>query len=411
MLKEILENKKDQKIIFKKSNSLGSIFEIIEPSGKKIEMARRIMETGTIYKISINDQQTQTLKCASKEETLQEVSGDIIVPESEYRLLIQICETIFTFDEITLHSNKEFYITFDAIERIIRENMEAKAFLLQEWALKVDFLKLGNYQSTALNHTMEVELKSQKEISIIFKDNIGGYTERYDLTKKGLYVSSTASKRNRFLTSDTGFLIKEAVMSMYKKQKNEILDIKQLIDNDNFYNMELKDLYIFKRTWMKGFHDRTILEEKVELIGEEKELLKVAIYEKIKPSKKKIEKEDIQAIERFPEKIKVGTNYLFDSDTINQKIYQYEKVLTDLEANLDKMNDEDRKYVTSSLREDEVEFILCANNFSNEELKIYLNEYLNHVIESMQNIFNDLKTDYEEKMKLLLKIVSKRRSI
>lgn len=408
MLKEILENKKDQRIMIEKYNAEAASFKIVMPNEKEITITRRIFENGTLFNIYSNDQQEQKIKCSPKEES---IIGAEIITKDEIKLLEQICETILTFNEVTGGENTGFYIKFDAVERIIRENMEAKMFLLQEWALRSDLLKLGEYKGTYLDYSMQVEKKKNKSITIIFKDKTNGYTERYDLMKKGIFVNSSVSIKNKLLVSDTGFLIKEAIMTMYKKQKHEILDIKEIFENDNFYNMELKDLYIFKRTWAEGFHDRTIITEEMKHNGEEKEVLTVEIYEKIKPKKKKIKKEHLESIERLPEKIKIGTNYLFDSDIINQKIYQYEKVLTDLEANLDKMSDEDRKYVKQTLKEDEVEFILCANNFSNEELKIYLNEYLNNVIENMKEIFNGLKTDYEEKMKLLLKIVSKRKSI
>ena len=176
-------------------------------------------------------------------------------------------------------------------------------------------------------------------------------------------------------------------------------------------SIEPKDNYMFQRTWIKGFYEDELFEEVTKLVRNKKEIKEMQVYEIPKYEKPEIDKEELRKVKKFAERIRMSTEYKFEDENLNQKIYEYEKLMIEIRVNADKLKKEQKKNFTENFKEEECDFLILARNFNHEEVKEYLDRYITKSITDMNNMMKEVRKEYADEMDFMLQIIEKRRTI
>ena len=83
----------------------------------------------------------------SKEVVVISASGNTVIKENEVEMLLKVHTTVTAAAAITSDINKELYLSFGVIEKIVREHFEENQKLLNNWVKETDFLQDKTYVS------------------------------------------------------------------------------------------------------------------------------------------------------------------------------------------------------------------------------------------------------------------------
>lgn len=350
-------------------------------------------------------------------------SGTVGLDQSEIKMIEQLYRTVQASNILLDWANEGVYIKLSKIGEIVQEHFEELKKILQKFVQEFDYIKENTYETSTEKKELEVERlpkdnEDDGEKAIIYEitDLKTSFEQEFTVQKDGILIEEDEdgeyTAKNDILTYDAAYLIYQATKQILQNAKNDVLNVDELLDENEFKTIRIRDDYFFKRTWVEGFFDTINNIQKITFDVKTKKINNITLYEEPKAYVKKVTKEEIENIERMPEKIKEATNYLFDDGEINQKIYNYERLHADLIENLDKIEEEeDKEYVSKGMKQQETEFLLLLSGFEANEVNSHLANYLDSANANMNEIFESVKNAYKEKMQMMLSLIKRRKAI